>query len=240
MELVGPVAVALSRAVSRVDVSGLANLPVAGPAIVAVNHTTIVDVAPVLAALHRSGLRPSRPCRRDGCGTTHGHIRFLATEMLFANPILGPLVRHAGFVPVGGGRSAAAALRSALAALARDEIVGIYPEGDVDATSDGSPRAFRIGVGKLALESGATIVPVAHHDARQIGAGSVARSLLGAATSIVRRPTIRIRIGTPIRPTEYAGRTLAETVALVHKRVTNVWRSLAGLGPSDPDDSAVC
>lgn len=235
MELVGPVAVGLTRAVGSIDVSGAANLPFAGPAIVAVNHTTIVDVAPVLAALYKAGLRPSRPCGRDGCGSAHGHVRFLATEMVFANPILGPLVRHAGFVPVGGGRSAATALRSGLAALIREEIVGIYPEGDVDSTSDGSPRKFRIGVGKLALESGATIVPIAHHDARQIGTGSVARSLLGAATSIARRPTVRLRIGAPIRAAEYTGKTLAETVALVQERVTGVWRSLAGTSNSDPD-----
>jgi 1-acyl-sn-glycerol-3-phosphate acyltransferase len=226
VELVGPIAVGLTRAVSRIDVSGTNHLPYSGPAIVAVNHTTIVDVAPVLAALYRAGLRPSRPCGGDGCETTH--IRFLATEFVFANPILGPLVRHAGFVPVGGGRGAAGALKAGLAALARGEIVGIYPEGDVAATDDGAPRRFRVGVSKLAMESGATIVPVAHHDARQIGSGSVARSLVGAVTSIVRRPTVRIRVGAQIKAAEYAGRTIAETAALVHERVTAVWRSLAG------------
>lgn len=228
MELVGPVAVGLTRAVGRIDVTGTNHLPFTGPAIVAVNHTTIVDVAPVLAALYRSGLRPSRPCGRDGCTTTHGHVRFLATEQVFANPILGPLVRHAGFVPVGGGRGAAAALKAGLAALARGELVGIYPEGDVAASHSGAPRRFRLGISKLALESGATIIPVAHHDARQIGSGSVTRSLFGAVTSMVRRPTVRIRIGAPIRAAEYAGRTIAETAALIQERVTAVWRSLAG------------
>ena len=235
MELVGPVAVGLTRAVGRIDVTGTENLLFAGPAVVVVNHTTIVDVAPLLAALHRAGLHPSRPCGRSGCGTGHGHVRFLATEMVFANPVLGPLVRRAGFVPVGGGRSAVAALESGLAALARGEIIGIYPEGNVEASHDGAPRRFRIGVGRLALESGATIVPVAHHDARAIGSGSITRSLLGAATSVVRRPTVRIRVGAPIRPGDYAGRTLAETVALIRERVTEVWRSLSGAGQIDPD-----
>lgn len=228
MELVGHVAVGLARMVGRIDVSGVENLPFAGPAIVAVNHTTIVDVAPTLAALYKNGLRPSRPCGRDGCEVTHGHVRFFASEHVFANPIFGPLVRHAGFVPVGGGRTAAAALKAGLEALARGEVVGIFPEGDVMSAPDGSPRRFRVGVGKLALESGATIVPVAHHDARVIGSGTIAQSLRGAVTSIVRRPTVRIRIGAPIRAAEYAGRTLAETVSMVQERVTGVWRSLAG------------
>lgn len=235
MELVGPIAVGLTRAVSRLEVSGAGNLPFAGPAIVAVNHTTIVDVAPVLAALHLAGLHPSRPCARAGCTTRHGHVRFLATEMVFANPILGPLVRHAGFVPVGGGRSAAAALRAGVAALHRREIVGIYPEGDVDADVDGGPRRFRIGVGKLALGSGATIVPVAHHDARAIGSGSIRGSLLGAVTSVLRRPVVRVRVGAPIRAAEYGGKTLAETVALIHERVTEVWRSLVDPATTGPD-----
>lgn len=227
MELVGRLAVGLTTAVSRLECVGGSNLPFAGPAIIAVNHTTIVDVAPVLAALHRSGLRPSRPCGRAGCASAHGHVRFLATELLFAHPLLGPLVRHAGFVPVGNGRGAVAALHAALAALARGEIVGIYPEGDVSARPDGAPRRFRAGVGKLAQESGADIVPVAHHDARAIGSGSTARSLLGAARSVVRRPVVRVGVGRPIRAAEYAGRTLAETVALVQDRVTAVWRSVA-------------
>lgn len=227
MELIGPLAVGVTRAVSRLDTAGGSAVPFAGPAIVAVNHTTIVDVAPVLAALYRSGLRPSRPCGRDGCASAHGHVRFLATELLFAHPVLGPLVRHAGFVPVGNGRGAVGAFRAALAALARGEIIGIYPEGDVTTAADGAPRRFRVGVGKLAQETGATIVPVAHHDARAIGAGSTARSLVGAVSSVVRRPVVRVRVGTPIRAAEYAGRTLAETVALVQGRVTAVWHSIA-------------
>lgn len=228
MELVGLVAVGLSGWMGRFELSGTENLPFAGPAIVAVNHTTIVDTPPVIAALYRAGLRPSRPCHREGCGTKHGHIRFLATELLFRHPLLGPLVRHADFVPVGQGRSARAALQAGIDALKRNEIVGIYPEGDVDASSDGAPRRFRIGVGRLALESGAPIVPVAHHDARAFGTGSIAQSLRGALTSVVRRPTVRIRVGRPIQAAEYAGRTLHETVSLVQERVTAVWRALAG------------
>lgn len=208
-------------------VTGAENLTYSGPAVVAVNHTTIVDVAPTLAALYKSGLRPSLPCDQRGCGASHGHVRFLATEMVFANPILGPLVRNAGFIPVGSGRSAVAALSAALDALKRGEIVGIFPEGDVAASADGSPRRFRIGVGRLALETGATIVPVAHHDARKIGSGTVAESLRGAVTSIVRRPTVRVNVGAPIRAAEYAGRTLAETVSLVQERVTAAWRAIA-------------
>lgn len=225
----GRIAVGLSGWLGSYELTGAELLPYAGPAIVAINHTSIADVVPVLAGMYRAGLRPSRQCPKPGCGRTHGHIRFLATEVLFRHPILGPLVRHADFVPVGNARSAKAALQAGVDALRRGEIIGIYPEGDVavDLGSDGSPRRFRIGVGRLAQESGAPIVPVAHHDARLYGTGAVGQSLRSAATAVFRRPRVRIRVGPSIQPAEYAGRTVHETVSLVHDRVTAVWRTLA-------------
>jgi 1-acyl-sn-glycerol-3-phosphate acyltransferase len=229
VELVGPVAVGLGAWLGSYELSGRELLPLAGPAIVVVNHTSIADTAPVIASLYRAGLRPSRRCGQPDCGRTHGHIRFLATEILFRHPVLGPLVRHADFVPVGRARSARAALQAGVDALRRGEIIGIYPEGDVavDLAADGSPRTFRIGVGRLAQESGARIVPVAHHDARLYGTGTVRESLRTALTSVIRRPRVLIRVGPSIQPAEYAGRTVHETVTLVHERVTAVWRTLA-------------
>lgn len=222
-------AVGVSAWLGSYELSGGELLPFTGPAIVAVNHTSIADTAPVLASLYRAGLRPSRRCGKPGCGRTHGHNRFLATEILFRHPLLGPLVRHADFLPVGKARSARAALQAGVDALRHGEIIGIYPEGDiaVDLASDGSPRTFRIGVGRLAQESGAPIVPIAHHDARLYGTGTVRESLHTAVTSVIRRPRIRIRVGPAIQPTEYAGRTVHETVLLAHERVTAVWRTLS-------------
>jgi 1-acyl-sn-glycerol-3-phosphate acyltransferase len=235
VELVGAVAVGLTRLFGSVDPDGLDNLPMSGPAIVAINHTSIADVPPVLSTLYRAGLRPSTPCHGEGCGIAHGHVRFLAASQVFANPFIGPLARHAGMVEVGWRQAGASALKAALEALGRGEIIGIYPEGDVSATPDGSPRRFRFGVGRLAQSAGAPVIPVAHHDAREIGSGTIARSLGGALTSIVRRPTIKLRVGRPVRPQEFAGLPIREVVDLVHARVTTVWRSIAGdqqAGPS--------
>lgn len=224
----GSVAVGLTSLFGRVRADGLHHLPAQGPAIVAVNHTTIADVPPVLATLHRAGLRPSVPCGRASCGVDHAHIRFMASSMVFENPLIGPLARQAGMIEVGVRQAGAAALRAAREALGRGEVVGIYPEGDVSATEDGSPRRFRFGVGRLASETGVPVVPVAHHDARRIGSGSTARSLGGALTSIVRRPTVRLRVGPPILGEEYAGLPLRDVVNLIQDRVVDVWRTVAG------------
>lgn len=224
----GTIAVGLTRLFGRVEPDGLENLPFAGPAIVAVNHTTIADVPPVLSTLYNAGLHPSVPCRQAGCGVDHGHVRFLASSMVFKHPLVGPLARYAGMVEVGWHQAGTTAIKAAREALARGEIIGIYPEGDVSATPDGSPRRFRFGVGRLALDSRAPVIPVAHHDARSIGAGSIARSLGGALTSIVRRPTVRLRVGRPVLPDDLTGLTIREAVDVVQKRVTDVWRSLGG------------
>lgn len=232
MELVGAIAVGLSRLFGRVDADGLENLPANGPAIVAINHTTIADVVPVLATLHRAGLRPSQPCGDADCGENHGHVRFLVARQVFAHPILGPLARQAGMIEVGVREAANAALKAAREALGGGEVVGIYPEGDVSASLDGSPRRFRLGVGRLALETQAPVIPVAHHDSRKIGGGSIPRSLAGALTSIVRRPTVRLRVGRPMLPEEFAGLPVRDIADLVQQRVTDVWRSIASDVPA--------
>lgn len=221
------VAVGLTRWFGRVDSEGLDRLPMRGPAIIAVNHTSIADVPPVISTLYKAGLRPSVPCGGPGCGLDHGHIRFMAATQVFDNPFIGPLARHGGMIEVAGRQVGAAALKAARDALTRGEVVGIYPEGDVSATEDGSPRRFRYGVGRLAVDAQAPVVPVAHHDARRIGTGSIARSLGGALTAVVRRPTIRLRVGEPIRPDELAGLPLREVVDLIQGRVTEVWRAVS-------------
>ncbi|MCI0688772.1 MAG: 1-acyl-sn-glycerol-3-phosphate acyltransferase [Sporichthyaceae bacterium] len=227
MELVGAVARALAAATCRARLTGAQHLPRTGPALLMVNHTTIVDVAPVLASLAKSGLRLSLACRRSGCGTEHGHVRFLATELVFRHPIVGPLAKHAGFIRVGWQRPAPDALRDALSALERGEVVGIFPEGNVSANPDGSPRRFRSGLARLALDTGCPVVPLAHHDARLIGAGGVAESLRGAARSVVRRPEIRLHVGEPVQPAEYAGLPIGRVSELLRSSLIRTWRQVA-------------
>lgn len=233
VELVGPLAAALTKVVSRTTVTGVEHLPFTGPALVIANHTTIVDVAPVLGMLHRAGLRPSRPCGSLDCGVGHGHVRFLATERAFRNWVVGPLARHAGFISVARRRSAADALRAALVALEEGAIVAIYPEGDVSATVEGAPRELRAGAAWLALRVGCPVIPVAQRDARAIGHGSVLRSLAGAASAVLRRPAVRLHIDEPIRADDYTGLSRRAVTELFRDRLTAAWQR-AGRSPGQP------
>ncbi|HEY9412242.1 MAG TPA: lysophospholipid acyltransferase family protein [Jiangellaceae bacterium] len=239
--LVGRVASLITSYAGRVEADGLEHLPRRGPAILAINHTTFLDVPPVLATLQRAGLYPSRPCLGLGCGIGHGHVRMLAAAEVFANPVVAPLARRAGAIeaPVAmrGKRitdprkryaaAGAAAIRAARSALDDGEIVAMYPEGHVNAAPDGSPGRFRPGIGRLVVDARVPVIPVVHHDARRIGDGDWVRCMVGALTSVVRRPTIRLRVGRPMLPEEFAGLPVREVVELVQRRVTEVWRTIA-------------
>ena len=85
-------------------------------------------------------------------------VRFLVAEELFFHPFLHWIFAGMGCIPVYRTQTNNGdALRAAVAALERGEVIGIFPEG---TTSDlGRMRSVKRGVGLLALRTGAPIVP---------------------------------------------------------------------------------
>ena len=216
--------------------TGAELLPRTGPALVVVNHTTIADVPVVLAALDRHGLKPiSEDARGHSAACAdHLHVRFLATQNVFDHPLLGRVVRRAGFIavqPAGLGRVDAYA--AADEALRAGQVVALYPEGDVTSPEEGAPRRLRSGAARLAIATGVPIVPVAHHDAREIGAGTEAQTLRRAVTSILRRPTVQLVVGRTIQPHEYAGLTPLELTRMIREHLTETWRRAVELRAGD-------
>jgi 1-acyl-sn-glycerol-3-phosphate acyltransferase len=160
---------------------GTGHLPVAGAVIVVGNHLSVADAFVLTAAVARRGRR----------------IRLLGTAGLFTAPGVGALLRKAGYVPVDR-RSAdpAAALAPARAALGASQCVGLYPEGAITRLPDGWPARGRTGVVRLALDTGAPVVPLAQWGThRFVGAeGTRWRALLSPLT----RPRVDVRIGAPL------------------------------------------
>lgn len=122
---------------------GLEHIPVTGPAIIASNHVGYLDFAFVM-------LGPPRP-RRE--------VRFLARGDLFERPITGAMLRALRQIPVDAHGDPAATMRFARAALERGELVGLHPEGTVNPTF--LPLRGRSGAVRLALQTGAPIIPTA-------------------------------------------------------------------------------
>jgi 1-acyl-sn-glycerol-3-phosphate acyltransferase len=95
--------------------------------------------------------------------------RFMAKESIFRLPVIGWIVRGADQIPVHRGeRDGAAALSDAVEALRDGEAVVIYPEGTITRDPDWWPMQAKTGVARLALMSGAPIVPVAQWGPQEI------------------------------------------------------------------------
>jgi glycerol-3-phosphate dehydrogenase (NAD(P)+) len=108
----------------------------------------------ILAANHRSFLDPFV----IGCCLPRP-IYFVAKRELFKNPLIGWFLNCMGAFPVRRGESDEESVETALALLERGQAVVIFPEGT--RIRSGSLAKPKRGVGRLALQSGAPVVPIA-------------------------------------------------------------------------------
>ena len=197
-----------------------------GPIIVISNHTSYADG--VLLAL---------ACRRMGRS-----LRLLATSGVFGAPVLGTIARKLGFIKVKRGASdASAALDEAAVALAEGEAVGLFPEGRLTRDPMMWPERAKTGAVRLALRTGAPIVPVAMVGAhRVLSRRKVVPTLL---LNVIRRPKVNTRVGQPIdiRTLMNIGPTTEPTVDevrlaadLVMGRLVAVVAEVRGERPLEP------
>mgnify|MGYP003289348964 CR=1 FL=1 len=149
MEPVYGTVIQLARLVWRLQgltftVTGVENLPRIGGAVVAINHTSYFDFT-------FAGL----PAYKQHLGRK---VRFMAKSQLFQRPMQF-IFTHGGVFPVRRGHHDTEAFKTAHAVLARGDIVVMYAEAGRSRSGElGKPRH---GIGRLALESGAPVVPTA-------------------------------------------------------------------------------
>ncbi|HEY3866713.1 MAG TPA: lysophospholipid acyltransferase family protein [Actinocrinis sp.] len=135
------------------DWRGRENVPREGGVIVVANHYSFFDPISLGHFLVCSGRTP----------------RFMAKAGVFKNPVLGRLFKAAGQIPVHRDtREAAHALRDAIAAVERGELVIMYPEGTMTKDPDLWPMAGKSGAARMALRTGAPILPVAQWGAQEV------------------------------------------------------------------------
>jgi 1-acyl-sn-glycerol-3-phosphate acyltransferase len=121
---------------------GVANVPKTGPLVLAPNHFSQMDHFFTGLYLRRK-------------------IRFMAKSQLFGPPVLTYIYKHGGVFPVRRGHRDEEAFRTASVILDQGGMLLVYAEGGRSRSGElGEPRA---GIGRIALESGAPVIPVAIH-----------------------------------------------------------------------------
>jgi glycerol-3-phosphate dehydrogenase (NAD(P)+) len=118
----------------------------------------------ILASNHRSFLDPFA----IGCCLGRP-IYFVAKQELFKNPLLGWILNCLGAFPIKRGASDEESVKTSLALLEDGHPVVIFPEGTRIRT--GSLGSAKRGVGRLALQSGKPVVPIAVTNSEQARRG---------------------------------------------------------------------
>lgn len=176
--LIGPVL----RLLGRPRVVGVENLPKDGPAILASNHLAVMDsfFLPLMVP---------RP------------IKFLAKSEYFTGKGLGGAFKKwfftsVGCIPIVRGSASAAqdALNAGVGALNDGQLLGLYPEGT--RSPDGRLYKGKTGMARMALETGAPIIPVAMLDTEKFNP---------PGSTLPHPTTVQIRIGKPLDFSRFEG-----------------------------------
>jgi 1-acyl-sn-glycerol-3-phosphate acyltransferase len=179
-------------------------LPADGPVIIAPNHFSFLDHFFLAVYLRRK-------------------VHFMAKSQLFKPP-LQFVYTHGGVFPVRRGHNDEEAFKTAHAILARGDVIVMYAEAGRSRTGElGKPRH---GLGRLALESGAAVVPAA-----------IAGSERARNWKSLQFPKVTVQFGQPVRfervedPTRDQAQTASEQVfdrvKMMHSRLVHEGRRAA-------------
>ncbi|MEA2422360.1 MAG: glycerol-3-phosphate dehydrogenase [Thermoleophilaceae bacterium] len=186
----------------RVSKMGREHVPTEGAVILAANHRSFLDPFVV-------GLLIKRP------------TYFVAKKELFDRRFAGWFLNCVGAFPIRRGESDEESLDTAKAILARGDALMIFPEGTrIREGSLGKPKR---GVGRLALESGAPVIPIAVHGTERARRGWRLRPV-----------KVKVRFGRPLtfpRVEDPAPSLANEVTARIWPCIELQWEWLGGLPP---------
>jgi 1-acyl-sn-glycerol-3-phosphate acyltransferase len=176
------------RALMRFRWSGKENIPKAGGIILAPNHLSYADW-PALALFSD--------------GYAHRYPVFMIKSPIFEVKVIGPMMYKFGQLPVFRGRGdAGLVLKKAEQALRAGACVIVYPEGTASRDPDLWPMVGKTGAARLALTTGAPVVPVAQWGAQDILPYGTKKPHLFP------RKTVRMVAGPPVDLSAYQGQRL--------------------------------
>jgi 1-acyl-sn-glycerol-3-phosphate acyltransferase len=206
------------------DWHGQENFPATGGMILAANHLSYFDVLALSLFSDHAGRYPV----------------FLAKSSLFDIKVLGPIIRKLGQLPVYRNQSdAALVLRDAEQGVRNGACVIFYPEATVTRDPDLWPMAAKSGAARLALATGAPVIPVAHWGAQDIlPYGSAVPRLLP-------RKRVQVLAGPAVDLSAFEGQPLTsdnlrQATELIMADITGLLAKLRGeIPPAEPYHPAV-
>jgi 1-acyl-sn-glycerol-3-phosphate acyltransferase len=205
----------LMRILVRNKWEGRENIPKTGPVIIAPNHMSYADWGTDAAFFHSAGRYPT----------------FMIKASAFKVPFIGKMLYGCGQIPVNrGAADAAVALRQAEEALKNGAAVIIYPEGTATRDPDLWPMVAKTGVARLALATGAPVIPVARWGTQNVLPYGSTKA------KIWPRQTVRTVAGKPVDLSEWAGkqtsaRALRAATDAIMAEVTGLMASLRNQQP---------
>jgi 1-acyl-sn-glycerol-3-phosphate acyltransferase len=131
----------------RVRAIGVENVPKKGALVLAPNHFSQMDHFFIGLYLRRQ-------------------VRFMAKSQMFGPPVLTYIYKHGGVFPVRRGHHDEESIKTAFTILEQGEMLLVYAEGG--RSRSGKLKEVKPGIGRIALESGAPVVPVAIHGSEQV------------------------------------------------------------------------
>jgi 1-acyl-sn-glycerol-3-phosphate acyltransferase len=168
--------------------SGKENIPETGGIILAPNHLSYADW-PAIALFSD--------------GYAHRYPVFMIKSAIFEVKVIGPLMYKFGQLPVFRGRGdAGLVLKKAEQALRAGACVIVYPEGTASRDPDLWPMVGKTGAARLALTTGAPVVPIAQWGAQEVLPYGTKKPHLFP------RKTVRMVAGTPVDLSAYQGQRL--------------------------------
>jgi 1-acyl-sn-glycerol-3-phosphate acyltransferase len=198
---------------------GKENIPKTGGIILAPNHLSYADWCTI--AIFSDGY-------------AHRYPVFMIKSGIFGVPVVGSLLYKFGQLPVFRGRGdAGLVLKQAEKALSEGACVIVYPEGTASRDPDLWPMVAKTGAARLALTTGAPVIPVAHWGAQDIlPYGSKKPKLFP-------RKTVRMVAGPPVDLSAYAGQRLGASTlrAATADIMADITALLAGIRGETPPDA---
>ena len=140
-----PLLTPLLRLLLRVRVEGTEHVPSRGPAVLAFNHVSMLD-GPVLA------IETARRLKRE--------TRYLVAAEMFHKRVIGWALRRYDQIPIRRGEGDVAALDEAIDTVRAGALAAIAPEGRIHEEPDQGLQRVRSGVARIALPTGAPVIPV--------------------------------------------------------------------------------